>query len=226
MNSDVKHDSPPNPARRFVILGALALVLGLGYALILSRTNGVAGAGDQGVLNLPTESKDGFNDIRPFSLSERSGKTITRDDLLGQPFVAGFVFTRCTGPCPRISGNMAKLQKMLANEDVRLVTFTVDPEYDTPQVLTEYADRLGADPKRWLFLTGKLAELKEIANKDFMFTLEKDATRPVGESITHRTFLTVVDKRGRVRGYYDGEGDAGVAAAAARAKFLAHEAGP
>jgi len=226
MTPQVPHASDRNPTRRFLILGVLALLLGLGYAVMLTRTHGVAGAGDQGTLNLPTESKDGFNEIRPFSLTERSGRTITREDLLGTQFVAGFVFTRCTGPCPRISGNMRKLQGLLAGEDVKLVTFTVDPEYDTPQVLAEYADRLGADPQRWLFLTGKLAEIKEIANKDFMFTLEQDATQPVGESITHRTFLTVVDKRGRVRGYYDGEGDAGVAAAAARAKFLAHEVGP
>src|SRR5207249_82727 len=94
--------------------------------------------------------------VRPFSLIERSGQTVEHSDLLGKVWVAGFVFTRCSGSCPQISATMARLQKELAGQpDVVLVSFTVDPEYDTSKVLREYAESYQADPKRWLFLTGK-----------------------------------------------------------------------
>src|SRR6476661_7088736 len=93
-----------------------------------------------------------------FALTERSGKTVTRDDLKGKVWVASFVFVRCPGPCPQVTATMARLQKELdlANHaDLRLVTFTVDPGRDNPKELAEYANRYQADPERWLFLTGK-----------------------------------------------------------------------
>ena len=92
--------------------------------------------------------------IDDFSLTERSGKTVIKEDLLGKPWVACFVFTRCAGPCPRVSGQFYQLQKDLKDLDFRLVTFTVDPKNDTPEVLARYAESVGADPEKWLFLTG------------------------------------------------------------------------
>ena len=79
---------------------------------------------------------------------------MTRDSLLGRPWVAGFVFTRCSGPCPKITGTMRRLQDELSGVDARLVSFSVDPEWDTPDVLRAYADAVGADRERWWFLTG------------------------------------------------------------------------
>jgi cytochrome oxidase Cu insertion factor (SCO1/SenC/PrrC family) len=115
---------------------------------------------------------------------------------------------------------MKQLQSMLAGTDVRLVTFTVDPQYDTPTVLREYAQLLGADAERWLFLTGSPEALIEVSVKSFQLPVERDELQPPGQLVTHKTLLTVVDRTGRVRGYYDGETDAGVQQAAARADFL------
>jgi protein SCO1/2 len=229
-SSDSSPPSRVNPrTQRLLILFGLALSLGLVYAFVLYRMRPAGlgeSSGDGTVLAQPAESQEIFGEVQPFALVERSGKTVTRDELTGHAWIAAFVFTRCTGPCPRISGNMRKLQDRLASEDVRLVTFTVDPEYDTPTVLTEYAKNLGADPVRWLFLTGKPAEIQQLSVGSFLLPIERDASQPVGRSVTHRTVLTVVDKKGRIRGYYDGETDAGVAKTAARAKFLAHESTP
>lgn len=213
---------PPSPARRFLILGLVSLLLGTGYAVAVWRTR--ASDSESGVLAAATESKESFAEVRPFSLVDSRGLTVTRETLLGRPWIVGFVFTRCTGPCPRVTANMRKIQDMVKDTDVRIVTISVDPEYDTPAVLTEYAAKVGADLDRWTFLTGPLADVKEVSVKSFLSPIEKDSALPVGESIIHRTYLTVVDKQGRVRGYYDGEGDAGIARAVARAKFLSHEA--
>jgi protein SCO1 len=153
---------------------------------------------------------DDFGPVGPFSLTERGGKTITQADLLGKVWVASFVFTRCTGPCPQVSGTMARLQSELGKEkDVRLVTFTVDPEHDNPKELTEYASHFQADPENWLFLTGKEKTIHQLVNKGFKVGVErnqaKDATP--GTAIGHDPRLVLVDRQGHIRGYYSGVRD-------------------
>src|SRR5437870_2233818 len=97
--------------------------------------------------------------VADFALTERSGQTVRRADLLGKTWVAAFIFTRCAGPCSQVTGAMAHLQHDLAGiKGVVLVSFTVDPEFDRPAVLRSYADRFQADPRDWLFLTGKQEE--------------------------------------------------------------------
>lgn len=207
--------------RRFLILGLVALALGTAYAVSMLRTRS---AGESGVLAAAVDSKERFAEVKPFSLLDSTGRVVTRETLLGKPWIVGFVFTRCTGPCPRITANMRKIQDMVKDDDVRLVTISVDPEYDTPAVLTEYAHNIGADTARWTFLTGSFQDVRELSVKSFLSPVERDSTRAVGESIIHRTYLTVVDKQGSVRGYYDGEDMPGIESAVQRARFLAHEA--
>ena len=106
----------------------------------------------------------GQNDISypvgDFGLTDQDGREVRAADLRGTVWIASFIFTRCSGPCPHVSATMENLQDAFAGEpDVRLVTFTVDPEYDTPEVLKRYAQRFHADPKRWLFLTGREADV-------------------------------------------------------------------
>lgn len=147
--------------------------------------------------------------IRNFSLTERSGQTITRDDLLGRPWVAGFIFTKCAGICPRVSGEMAKLRKRFADEDLRLVSFTVDPERDTPEQLTQYAESFNADPENWLFVTGERDALYDVILHDFkMPAQEVPATdsRP-GFEFVHTSNLMLVDEHGVVQGKYNSSND-------------------
>jgi cytochrome oxidase Cu insertion factor (SCO1/SenC/PrrC family) len=149
-----------------------------------------------------------LGEVADFSLTERSGKTITLDDLRGKVWVASFLFTRCKTGCPRISADLLQLQKNLAGtEGVLIVSFTVDPEHDTPAVLKAYADSLGADPKRWLFLTGKQEEIYRLIRDSFHLGVEQNQgrARTQGNEVTHSNRLIVVDREGHIRGVdFDG----------------------
>lgn len=140
--------------------------------------------------------------IPPFALTERSGARVTDADLRGKPWIAGFVFTRCTTICPRLAAVMAGLQEELRGTDARLVAISVDPEHDTPAVLTAWAARFQADPARWLFLTGERAVIWGLAEQGFKLPVQKDAGQP-GHLILHSPKLVLVDRAGEVRGWFD-----------------------
>ncbi len=143
-----------------------------------------------------------------FTLTERSGKQVTLADFAGKVWVADFIYTSCPGPCPALTSRLSGVQKALGNDPrVRLVSITVDPDKDTPEVLKAYAEKFGAG-ESWLFLTGK---------KDALFSLSRDGFKlPVAEptaeaALVHSTRLILVDKTGTVRGFYEGTDDAGLA---------------
>ncbi|TPW20061.1 MAG: SCO1 protein [Elusimicrobia bacterium] len=138
-----------------------------------------------------------------------SAPGLSAGDLLGRPWVAGFVFTRCGGPCPLLSTNMAGLQRRLPDA-VRLVSFTVDPDFDTAEVLARYAERHGAQAGRWFFARLEPRPLFELVNAGFKLPVYIDPkAEPASRSI-HSTKLVLVDAEGRVRGYYDGLAPAGL----------------
>jgi protein SCO1/2 len=114
------------------------------------------------------------DDLRPygrvpeFALHERSGKLVTKGDLLGKVWVTDFIFTRCMDECPLVSQRMARLQEVFAmSADFRLVSITVDPDHDTPDVLSQYAVNFGADAQRWLFLTGEKLAVYRLVQEGF-----------------------------------------------------------
>lgn len=152
--------------------------------------------------------------IEDFSLTERSGRTVTKKDLLGKPWVACFVFTRCAGPCPRVSLQFYQLQKDLKESDFRLVTISVDPKNDTPEVLTQYAESVGADPEKWLFLTGDQKQIFHLIEKSFLMPVQENtgAARKPGFEVIHTTNVMLVDKNGRVLGKYNAVNDEEMAA--------------
>jgi protein SCO1/2 len=156
-----------------------------------------------------THDEDISFPIADFTLTERSGAKISNADLRGKVWIASFVFTRCTGPCPQVTATMARLQSELTNEpDVRLITFTVDPKYDDPAELRQYALHFRADSHRWLFLTGPEEELHRLLRESFKVPVERNSkTAGPGNEYDHSTRLVVVDKRGSVRGYFQGVAD-------------------
>jgi protein SCO1 len=151
--------------------------------------------------------------VPPFALTERSGKTITNHDLAGRIWVADFIYTTCPGPCPIITAGMAKLQDAVAHDpQVQLVSFTVDPETDTPAVLAAYADKFGADPNRWWFLTGPEKPLDDLIENGFLQVVQDNSGQPLEPGqykVTHSTYLALVDADGTVRGFYSGVGTDG-----------------
>jgi protein SCO1/2 len=147
--------------------------------------------------------------VPPFALTERGGRTVTEADLRGKVWVASFVFVRCTQGCTQVTATMARLQSELGlakRDDVRLVTFTVDPERDGPEELSDYARHFQADPEKWLFLTGDKEKIHRLLIEGFKVGVQEkppDQRKP-GDEFTHSTKLVVVDRRGRIRGYFDG----------------------
>lgn len=152
--------------------------------------------------------------IEDFELTDRSGRKVTKADLLGHPWVVCFVFTRCAGPCPKVTGQMRLLQDRLKATDVRLVTLTVDPKFDTPAVLRRYADTFGADPHRWLFLTGDQEKIYHLIIHSFKMSVKEmtGEDRLPGFEVLHTTNVLHVDAAGRVVGKYNAQLDSEMAA--------------
>lgn len=147
-------------------------------------------------------------ELPDFSLLDQHGRARTRADLLGAPWIADFIFTRCAGVCPQMTARMARLQGTLPG--TRLVSITVDPSHDTPEVLARYARDFEAGPD-WLFLTGPREALYRLSVDGFKLeAMETPADRRADEGpFLHSSKLVLMDARGRVRGYYDsGEAEA------------------
>lgn len=160
--------------------------------------------------------------VPPFSLTSQRGETVALDDLAGEPWIADFIFTRCALSCPMMTTRMAELDDGRVAPEVHLVSFSVDPQHDTPEVLAEYADAFGAS-RRWHFLTGSKDEITELTLAGFHLALIPDppaGTAPPEEPIVHSTRFVLVDGRGRIRGYYDGMTRDGVEQLERDAKLL------
>lgn len=160
------------------------------------------------------ESKQGANDgnggglgnVGEFSAITQSGEEFNVTDLKGSWWVADFIFTNCTTVCLPMTANMAKLQQMLEDEgldDVKLVSFSVDPDRDTPEVLTAYGEEYGADFNRWYFLTGY--EFDEIMNYSVETFKNWVAPPPEGsDQVEHGTSFFLVDPEGNIVSHYSG----------------------
>jgi len=192
-----------NRKRRALFVLALALLVGAIAANRLLPGCAPSPGSQSAQAELPVLGK-----VPDFTLLERSGKNVTLSDLAGRPWVADFIFTHCQSFCPILSARMARLETVLreTNGDVRLVSFTVDPERDTVAVLREYADRHGADPDRWLFLTGSWDDLRQLIVGGFGLAVERPPSGGAaggGGLITHSQRFVLVDSQARIRGYYD-----------------------
>src|SRR5262245_18256439 len=135
---------------------------------------------------------------------ECSGKATRTSALRGKFVVVDFIFTNCAGPCPLMTEAMSKLQAAVKDaDDVRLVSFSVDPERDTPEALAKYAERFGADKDRWLFLRAEMPEIREIAYDRLGLVGSRE------QPVIHSPKFALLDREGRVRGYYSPMTDGG-----------------
>ncbi len=168
-----------------------------------------------------------FGEVAEFELIGLSGDPFTREDLLGQPTLLSTFFTRCAGPCPRLTAQMRRAQDELDGVPARLVSISVDPGYDTPQILAEYARSFTADTERWSFLTGEEDAIYSLMRNSLSLGVDRlpEDDVQMGMQVTHATRFVVVDALGRIRGYYDGETEEGRLGAVERVKSLSREAG-
>ena len=179
-----------------------------------------------------------YGTVPDFSLLDAAGKTVSRGDLVGEVWIADFIFTRCAGACPSMTAKMGWLQSALeaspggaargsagsSARRIRLVTFTVDPDNDTPQILRGYAAAAGARSDRWLFLTGGREAIRKLSERGFKLSAETDpqaAATLGGPAVTHSQKFVLVDQESRIRGYYDGTDEDAVRRLARDARSLA-----
>ena len=164
------------------------------YRIVGARTEGSRGGAARSP-SLASALVD--SDPAPgFSLLDQAGRSVSLSDLSGEILVVDFIFTRCPGPCPIMTARHVELQRLLApelRERVHFVSISLDPAFDTPEVLTAYAQARGADLARWSFLTGPEADVAEVVRRWGVGTL-----RAPDGNIDHALATFLVDGRGRI----------------------------
>lgn len=154
------------------------------------------------------ENEDGkfdtvYHQIPYFELTNQDGKTVSRDDLLGHVYVADFFFVTCPTICPKMTTNMSYIQnKFKGHPNLRFVSITVNPEYDTEEILKEHSEKVHADTKTWDFLTGSKDSIYSLAFNGFFVSAQRDSIAPGG--FLHSGMLILIDKNAHIRGYFDG----------------------
>lgn len=174
------------------------------WGLLVTTLIVVLGISARQWLQPKTEPLPVLATVPDFSFTERSGEPFGLEELRGHIWLADFIFTSCAGTCPIMTSQMNALQTAFAQEklDVRLVSFTVDPERDTPEVLRRFAEGYGAEQERWFFITGPGEQMQKLAKEGFLLAA---ATGGDGEeAIIHSNRFVLVDRAGRIRKYYDG----------------------
>jgi protein SCO1/2 len=159
-----------------------------------------------------TPAKEPLPDLFPmpsFSLTDQGGDTFGSSQLEGKVVVANFIFTRCPTVCPTLTARMAKIQGRVAgDEGVHLLSFSVDPRHDTPEVLREFGEKFGQNPTRWSFLTGDVQVVTRAVEEGFKGGM-KGADDPDATpfDIVHGEHFVLVDAKGSIRGYYPSDED-------------------
>lgn len=149
--------------------------------------------------------------VKPFSFISQDGKVVTDKDFDGKIYVVEYFFTTCEGICPKMNENMAKVyQAFRGQNDVAILSHTVDPETDTVEQLKRYSMKFDADPNQWVFVTGNKDSLYKMAIKSYIVPVTEDTTNTdVLPDFIHTEKFILVDKEKHIRGIYDGtnEGD-------------------
>ena len=191
----------------FYSLALIVAVTGVALQLWLTKLSQERAAAQGQVLGSPERFRN-YATVPDFQFTDRSGQRVSLKDLKGKVWLANFVYTTCPTTCPMLSNRFSSLQeKALAaaeNDSVRMVSFSVDPDHDTPEVLKGYADALKATEK-WLFLTGPREQIERVAREGFLVGFQK--VPGVSNDISHSTKIALVDRNGVVRAYYDGVGE-------------------
>lgn len=157
---------------------------------------------EEPVVIKPGTVKIGFpsRPLPDFEFAECQGGTLKREDLLGKRWLANFVFTRCAGPCPTMTRDVSELHRRVSETapDFRFVTFTVDPKWDTPEVLKTYSELFRADHERWKFVTGDETAMYDLIRGGFMQYVKPEAVESLvpGFEVAHTNRAVLVNEEG------------------------------
>jgi len=191
----------------FGVALVVALIFAAGFIFLTMALNhrekapGVPGPSDDAVPLAPDHARQ----LVDFSLTDRTGRTVTRSDLAGKFLVVDFLFTSCSLTCPIVNRHMAEIQQLTTNQpDVKLLSLTVDPRDDTTAVLRQYGLKFGADTKRWWLLTGDKSVLYHVIGTSFLNADLDDPFAYMPGNFSHTERIALVDGQGKVRAYFDG----------------------
>lgn len=149
--------------------------------------------------------------VADFALTNQNGVLTTLADFTNHVWVADIVFSRCAGPCPRMTQQMRQVQEKLpANSAAKLVTLTTDPEFDTPAQLKKYGTHFGADFNRWTFLTGEIIQIGMLAANSLKLSaqpVKPEDQKDDADLFIHTTIFVIVDKRAQLRGFFETGGE-------------------
>jgi cytochrome oxidase Cu insertion factor (SCO1/SenC/PrrC family) len=191
-------NKPPRKVEWLVWGGMIVIIAVVGAAFVRSKLT---------VADVPLPV---IGQIPDFHLTNQNDEAVSLASLNGKVWIADIIFTRCPGPCRTMTKTLATLQSSLpADQPLRFVTLTSDPDYDTPPVMKKFAAEFAADPARWWFLTGNKPEIRSLAVNDFKFVVveRKPEDRSVPDDLfIHSTWFALVDQRGQVRGWFDSDG--------------------
>lgn len=179
-----------------VLLGLLViLILGVIPAIVIPLVSAQ-----------PDPTLVDYGAVPPFHLIDERGQPFSDAAMRGKITIVSFLFTRCDTICPVNTMKMARVQEKTADvgDKIKLVSFSVDPTYDTPERLSAYAKRYRADPERWRFVTGPAADVEKVVTGGFMTSMQNQGTRPSGApDIRHGGYFLLIDKNLHIRGRYD-----------------------
>ena len=185
------------PRRRMLWVGVLALVVAVG-----ASSWGLRRARDRRI----AEQLPVFGSIPEFQLTDQNASPFSSANLRGHVVVADFFFTRCTTVCPVLTARMSRVQREARNQgiDLRFVSISVDPHYDTPARLAEYARTRVIDTRNWTLLTGPIESIEPVVIDGFRVMMGRtpDAGDDDFLSVFHGDHFVLVDGEGRIRGYY------------------------
>lgn len=171
------------------------------------------------------ESKEAasLSRVAVFELTDQRGRKVSSDDFVGKVYVADFFFTTCPGICKRMTKNMRKLQDAFLDEpDVLFLSHTVTPDVDDVARLAAYADAHGVKAEKWYLVTGDEAEIYRLGREAY-FLDEKQGEQPPESEFLHTENFVLVDRRGRLRGVYNGLNRASLQQLARDIEFLLRE---
>ena len=191
--------SPKKPSHRieWLVWGALSItVMAIAVAFVRARL-------EEGGLRKPLEV---LGTVPAFALTNQSGQTVSLTNLRGRVWIADVIFTRCPISCEKMTQRMKALEAEIPDRPpVSFVSITADPGYDTPAILTKYAKERGLDGTRWHFLTGPKSDVYALSVGGLKFAVIDNEDKTIPDNFfVHSTQFALVDKRGRIRGYFEG----------------------
>ena len=185
----------PVMTKKLLFYGLFFVLLFVGFVFALNKL--IPGFSD---VKMPALSQ-----VQPFSFVSQDGKVVTEKDIEGKVCVVEYFFTTCKGICPKMNRNMKMVFEKFKSEDNFLIlSHTVDPETDSVGRMKKYADSLGADGTKWLFLTGRKDALYSAARLSYLLDDPKNNNEKLEDQFIHTQFFALVDKSGQVRRIYDG----------------------